>query len=346
MAVDTAPATSDTRTRLASRRYLAAYLTTGVLLTMIGRMLWVWVGYGLAYEENSVSDLLRALVDPSVRLDTMMLGRNQWAVGGALMVVGLLALMRRTAARGAAMVLAAIIAWAAVRELIGIASDPEFRSSYFGDTALAAPIIGSWLFALAAAVSVLIMMGRSGTADHRMLPGSEERPYLISGVLMLFLGLATLGWLLRRYIDPVSAGSAFADNHLLDYAEGLVNAGGPMLTEFAGSEAFYETAYAVGFLVLGTLALLRRPVARGGALVLSSIMLYLNLRQLAGITFTGQETPATSPLPTDRVFIPSWGSYAGSWEGRLWLATLVLGTIAAATVLVMLLRAPGRVLVR
>ncbi|NGN68793.1 hypothetical protein G5C51_33490, partial [Streptomyces sp. A7024] len=322
-AVDTVPGAAPSRTRLASRRYLAAYLTTGVLLTMIGRTLWAWVGYGMAYEESSPADLLQALVDPGVRLDPMMLGRNQWALGGALMLVGLLALMRRTAARGAAMLLAAIIAWAAARELVGLAAAPRFRDAYFAGTGLGGPIIGSWLFTLAAAVAVLIMMGRSGTADHRILPPDEERPYLVSGVLMLFLGLASLGWLLRGYVNPVRPGTGLAGEDVLDYLHSLVNAGAPVLTEFAGSAVFYETAYGVGFLVLGLLALVRRPVARGGAITLAAIMLYQYLRQMAGMTFAGQEAPAATPMDGDRIYVPDWGYYAGFWEGRIWLATVV-----------------------
>jgi hypothetical protein len=327
------PPTSD---RHAPRRHLGAYLTAAVLLTALGRTVIAWIYYDFDYVSTEVEDFLKALYDPRVMLEPELFSPYVWAFTVALLVTGLVAALNRLAGRGAALLCGFVMFATAARELIGMATSDRFRQWYIGGNDLEAAIISSWVIALLFSATVVVMMLRAGerpaagTAGVPGAPAPGSQLYVIAGGLMLVLGLALVGWIVRMLTrdDRIDAGS---------YFKGLVDAGESYYPVLAGSAEFWEAVFAVSLLVVGALALMRRPVARGAAITVLGVYLYINVRRMIGMTIT--DYPDVAP---DERTIPvlGWDGYTEDLEGWLLLATYVGGSLIAVAVIAMMLRAP------
>ncbi|MFF0724723.1 hypothetical protein [Streptomyces sp. NPDC004134] len=318
--------------RHAPRRHLGAYLTAAVLLTALGRMVVAWISYDFDQVDGRGDDFFKALYDPRVLLEPEFFNPYVWAFTVALMVTGLVAALNRRAGRGAALLCGFVMFATAARELIGLARSEEFRDWYFGISDLEAAIVGSWVVVLLFSATVVVLMLRAGdrpAAGAAGMPARGSQLYLMSGVLMLILGLALIGWIVRVLTtDGYDRG---------EYFRTLVDAGEAPFPVFAGSGEFWTAVIPVALLVLGVLALLRRPVVRGASIAVLGVFLYIYVRQMIGMTIT--EFPEESLDETSLPF-PDWDAYTEDTEGWLSLATYVGGSLIAIVVIVMMLRAP------
>lgn len=95
--------------------------------------------------------------------------------------------------------------------------------------------------------------------------------------------------------------------------------------------------FPVALLVLGVLALMRRPVVRGASITLLGVLLYLYVRQMIGMTITDYPDDVADG---NRIPFPGWDVYTEDTEGWLNLATYVGGALIAVVVIAMMLRAP------
>ncbi|MFW6694591.1 hypothetical protein [Streptomyces sp. MAR4 CNX-425] len=319
--------------RHAPRRHLGAYLTAAVLLTALGRMVIVWIYYDFDYVSSDVEDFFKALYDPRVLLDPELFSPYIWAFTVALLVTGLVAALNRRAARGAALLCGFVMFATAGRELIGLASSDQFRQWYIGGNDLEFAIIASWVMVLLFSATVVVLMLRAGdrpAGGPAALPPQGSQLYALAGGLMLLLGLALVGWIVRMLTRDVGpdAGS---------YFKGLVDAGESPFPILAGSTEYWEAVFAVSILVVGVLALMRLPVARGAAITVLGVYLYINVRRMIGMTITDypNEAPDERTAP-----VLGWDGYTETTEGMLVLATYVGGSLIAVAVIAMMLRAP------
>ena len=326
--------------RHGTTRTLGAYLVAGTLLTVFGRIVWLWVGFGFEFGSSTVSEFFQALYDPAVMLHQELLTFHQWSLATALLVVGLLAFLHRTVARGGALLLAFFLLAVSVRELVGLAVSEQFRNRYVGNNNLEAHIIGTWVLALLISVTIIALLLRAG---DRPAPGASPavtgpgaRLYPVSGALMLVLGLASLGWVVRGMVpDHVEVGG---------YLRSLVDASASPTSlsfqPFAGSPELFQVLQALALLTLGVLALLRRPVARGAAMTLAAVLAYRFFRQLYGLLLSEHLTPDSAGGRSRRYYLASWEVMTRTTEGKLVLLTTVGGLVIAVTVFVLLWRAP------
>ncbi len=320
--------------RHAPRRHLGVYLTAAVLLTALGRLVIVWIYYDFDYVSTDVEDFLKALYDPRIPLEPELFNPYVWAFTVALLVTGLVAALNRRAARGAALLCGFVMSFTAVRELIGLATSDQFRDWYVGGNDLEFVIITSWVVVLLFSATVLVMMLRAGDrpaggAGAGPAPGSQL--YVVAGGLMVLLGLALAGWIVRMLTrDGADTGR---------YFKGLVDAGESPFPVSAGTTEYYEAVFVVALLVLGALALMRRPVVRGAAMAILGVYLYINVRRMIGMTISDYDRngPPTDP---ELIPFPTWDMYTEDLEGWLILATYVGGSLIAVAVIAMMLRAP------
>lgn len=319
--------------RHAPRRHLGAYLTAAVLLMALGRTVIFWIYYDFDSVSTEFEDFLKALYDPRVMLEPELFSPYVWAFTVALLVTGLVAALNRRAGRGAALMCGFAMFATAARELIGLAASDRFRQWYIGGNDLEFAIISSWVIALLFSATVVVMMLRAGerpAAGTAGVPAPGSQLYVISGGLMLVLGLALVGWIVRMLTreNSIDAGT---------YFKGLVNAGESYYPALAGSTEFWEAVFAVSLMVVGALALMRRPVVRGAAITVLGVYLYINVRRMIGMTIT--DYPDVAP---DERTIPvlGWDAYTEDLEGWLALATYVGGSLISIAVIAMMLRAP------
>lgn len=328
--------------RHGTARTLGAYLVAGTLLTIFGRLVWAWVVFGFEFGSATVSDFFQALYDPSVWLHQELLTFHQWSLAVALLVVGLLAFLHRKVARGGALLLAVFLLVVSVRELIGLAVSEEFRDRYIGNNNLEVHIIGTWVLALLISVTIIALLLRAGDrpppGGSPAVSGPGARAYPVSGALMLVLGLASLGWIIRGMTpEYVEVGG---------YLRSLVDASASPLSvlsfqPFAGSPQLFLVLETLALLALGVLALLRRPVVRGAAMTLSAILLYTFLRQLYGLLFSEHLVPGSEEgRNSGKLYVTSWDTMMKTTEGKLSLLTTVGGLVIVVAVFLLLWRAP------
>ncbi|AKH82863.1 hypothetical protein AA958_12145 [Streptomyces sp. CNQ-509] len=328
----TKPQSGQASDRHAPRRHLGAYLTAAVLLTALGRLIIVWISYDFDYVNTGFGDFLKALYDPRVILEPELFGPYVWAFTVALMVTGLVAALNRRAGRGAALLCGFVMFATATRELIGLASSDRFRQWYIGGNDLEVAIIASWSMVLLFSVTVVVLMLRAAdrpAAGRAGVSAQGSQLYVIAGGLMVVLGLALVGWIVRMLTrEGVDKGS---------YFKGLVDAGENPYPVLAGSGDFWAAVFPVALLVLGVLALIRRPVVRGASITLLGVLLYLYVRQMIGMTITDYPDDVADG---NRIPFPGWDEYTKDTEGWLNLATYVGGALIAVVVIAMMLRAP------
>ncbi|WP_407565392.1 hypothetical protein [Streptomyces sp. 184] len=318
--------------RHAPRRHLGAYLTAAVLLTALGRTVIVWLYYDFDYVSSGPDDFLTALYDPGVMLEPELFSPYVWAFTVALLVTGLVAALNRRAGRGAALLCGFVMFATAARELVGLATSDQFRQWYIGGNDLEFAIISSWVLVLLFSGTVVVLMLRAGerpAAGAAGVPARGSQVFVVAGGLMVVLGLALIGWIVRMLTrDGVDKGA---------YFKGLVDAGESSYPVLAGSAEYWSAVFPVALLVLGVLALLRRPVVRGASIALLGVFLYIYVRQMIGMTITDypEELPEGRRIP-----VLGWDAYTEDTEGWLTLATYVGGSLIAVAVIALMLRAP------
>ncbi|MEO3767777.1 hypothetical protein [Streptomyces sp. B8F3] len=328
----TKPQSGQASDRHAPRRHLGAYLTAAVLLTALGRMVIVWIYYDFDYVHTEAEDFLKALYDPRVILEPELFSPYVWAFTVALLATGLVAALNRRAGRGAALLCGFVMFATAARELIGLATSDQFRQWYIGGNDLEVAIITSWAMVLLFSATVVVLMLRAGdrpAAGAAGMPARGSQLYVIAGGLMVVLGLALVGWIVRMLTrEGVDKGA---------YFKGLVDAGENPYPALAGSGEFWSAVFPVALLVLGVLALMRRPVVRGASITLLGVLLYLYVRQMIGMTISDYPNDVADG---NRIPFPGWDVYTEDTEGWLNLATYVGGALIAVAVIAMMLRAP------
>lgn len=315
-------------------RRLGAYLAVAVLLTALGRTVVVWLYYDFDYVSSGADDFLKALYDPRIMLEPELFSPYVWAFTAALLVTGVVAAMNRRAGRGAALLCGFVMFATAARELVGLATSDQFRQWYIGGNDLEVAIISSWSVVLLFSAATVVLMLRAGerpAAHPAGTPAGGTQTYLVAGGLMVVLGLALVGWIVRmltRDEGGIGAGQ---------YFKGLVDPGESFYPVLAGTTEFWEAVFAVSLLALGVLALMRRPVVRGAAITVLAVYLYINVRRMIGMTITDypNEAPSERQVP-----VLGWDAYTEDLEGWLVLATYVGGSLMAVAVIAMMLRAP------
>jgi len=144
---------------------------------------------------------------------------------------------------------------------------------------------------------------------------SRTGAYVTSGVLLVLYGLVPIAWVIYSLVVTETPVGQFLEQLVNPMAEGHhVRALTP-----------YEWAFAVALVVVGICALAQRPAARGGALLLSTMLLFLSIREGIGLLDADYRA-----------------AYEASSEGGWILATRVFGLVVAMVVLAAMLRTPQR----
>ncbi|MFG3253369.1 hypothetical protein [Streptomyces sp. NPDC048172] len=323
--------------RTGSPRHLMAYLVAGTLLSVVARILISWTGYGFTWGHEDAGDFLRALYDSNKQVAPGLLTAYQWSFAGALTVVGAVTLANRRAGRSGALLLATVLVLVAVRELVGlIVDDNDFRDRYFGGTGLALPVVASWILALLAGVAVLVVLLRAaerpapGAGRAARGPGSGRYP--VAGVLMIVLGLMSLSWFVHNLVQ--------AESRRGELLRDVVDASALGYSSFAGDFQVFEVAYVVAALVLGVLALLRRPAVRGAAFTLMGIQLYLVARTVIGLTLADSSELRNGLVNSDGDTVMTWDYLFDTTQGTLSGLTNIAFVVLAPVVCALLFRAP------
>lgn len=158
-------------------------------------------------------------------------------------------------------------------------------------------------------------LGTESVPNEPFAPQPRGGAYSLAGVLLLLYGLVPVAWVIYSLV--------VTDAHVGEFLEQLVNP----LAHGHGVRALtpYEWAFAVALIAVGVCALRRLPAARGGALLLSTMLLFLSIREGIGLLNT------------------EYGeAYFASDEGGWVLATRLFGLVVAVAVLAAMLRTPQR----
>lgn len=270
-----------------------AYPLAGLLLVLYGLVPVAWVVYSLVVTEAPIGDFLEQLVNPvSHTYSVRALTPYEWAFAVALIVTGVCAIARRTAARGGALLLSIMLLGLSIREGVGLL-DAAYRESFsHGDE-------GSWILATRVAgfvVAVMVIAAVLRPSDGAVRRTVDSRRFLIAGVAMLLAGAGKLAWILY-------SNARFGDFGA--YLRDLVDASGFGPASMISSITFYDAALTVALLVVGALAVRQRRVARGAALVLSGVILYVLGYLLIGLISHAGETLPLPELGTALFWISS-----------------------------------------
>ncbi|MFE3253740.1 hypothetical protein [Streptomyces sp. NPDC059209] len=266
----------------APRRYLGAYVTSGILLLVFACVLAAWITDTVINTRADVDLLLDALVKNDRGRPLLVFTPHEWAFMVALFVVGIAALARRRAARGAALLLAFLLLGAGARQLNGLTRN-DYRDIMFAGEHGTLTVL-TYVFAFLAAATVIVLMLVARERDLPPEPATGARR--AAGVLLILIGVLQGFWYargLREFNEAVGPGGgrgALAEW----WHEALnINARGGYGT--SAGFTYYHSALIAAFLVVGVLLLLRAPAARGAALALLGIAAYLQFRDLAGIQY-------------------------------------------------------------
>ncbi|MFE0099656.1 proline-rich domain-containing protein [Streptomyces sp. NPDC059009] len=158
---------------------------------------------------------------------------------------------------------------------------------------------------------------------HRPHPGNARPGAVAAGVCLLLMGAAALGWLIYRLTQDsvyLVGGSYTADgSDAGDFFRNVVDAShGPSVPY-----TFHTVALVVAPLLVGILLLQRRPAARGAALALAFMALYIDIRGLVPVFAEGE-----------------WDAYFDTTVGTLALLTSFFTALMEAVVIVTLPRVP------
>ncbi|MFI6081526.1 hypothetical protein ACIBBB_11225 [Streptomyces sp. NPDC051217] len=266
----------------AARRYLGAYVASGILLIVFACVLGAWIADTAINVHVDADGLLESLVMNDAARPLLIFTAHEWAFTVALFVVGIAALARRRLARGAALLLAFLLLGVGARQIGGL-TRTEYRDVMFA-TQHGALIVLTYVFAFlaAAAVITLMLVARERDVSREPVTGGRRA----AGVLLILMGAVQGFWYarnLREFNEAVAPGGgrgAFSEwwHELLN-----INARGGYGT--SAGFTFYHSALIAAFLVVGVLLLRDTPAARGAALALLGIAAYLQLRDLAGVEY-------------------------------------------------------------
>lgn len=135
---------------------------------------------------------------------------------------------------------------------------------------------------------------------------------VIAGVLLLLYGLVPIAWVIYSLVVTEAPVGEFLEQLVNPLSEG----------DHVRALTPYEWAFAVALIVVGICVLARRPAARGGALMLSLMLLFLSLREGIGLL--------------DATYRDD---YFHNDEGGWILATRIFGLIVAVVVLAAMAKA-------
>lgn len=264
------------------RRHVGAHVTSGILLTVFACALAAWIGYTAVTLRVDVDTLLNSLIKNDGRQRLLVFTAHEWAFAVALLVVGIATLALRRTARGSALLLAFLLLGVGARQINGL-TRADYRDVMF-HTEHGTLIVLTYVFAFLAGATVIILMLVARDRDVPREPASGGRR--AAGVLLILIGALQGYWYargLREFNEGLGGGGgrgAFAEW----WHEALnINARGGYAAS-AGA-TYYQSALIAAFLVVGVLLLRNTPAARGAALALLGIAVYLQLRDLAGIEY-------------------------------------------------------------
>lgn len=264
------------------RRHVGAYVTSGILLLVFACVLAAWITDTAINTRADVDVLLDGLVKNEAGRPLLVFTAHEWAFTVALFVVGVAALARRRTARGAALLLAFLLLGVGARQLNGLTRS-DYRDVMFA-TEHGTLIVLTYVFAFLAAATVIGLM--LAARDRDLPPDPATGARRAAGVLLILTGALQGFWyarglrLFNEAVGPEGGRGAFAEW----WHEALnINARGGYGT--SAGFTYYHSALVAAFLVVGVLLLLRAPAARGAALALLGIAVYLQLRDLAGIRY-------------------------------------------------------------
>lgn len=274
-----APPESDGR---ASRGHRGAYVTSGILLTVFACVLAAWIGYTAINARADVDELINSLIKNEGHRPLPVFTAHEWAFTVALLVVGVAALSLRRTARGAALLLAFVLLGVGARQLNGL-TRAEYRDVMFASEH-GTLIVLTYVFAFLAALTVIILLlvARERDAPREPVPGGRRA----AGVLLILIGALQGFWYARGLREFSEAAGPGGDRGALSewWHEALnINARGGYGT--SAGFTYYHSALIAAFLVVGVLLLAGTPAARGAALALLGIAVYLQIRDLAGLQY-------------------------------------------------------------
>ncbi|MFK4067451.1 hypothetical protein [Streptomyces sp. NPDC029674] len=272
-----------------------AYRRTGLAVGLYAVAGAGWIGYEVEERGADGGDFLTALYDPRAPFTPWALTPHDWALLTAALVFGGIAFAGRRVARGALMLLAAVLIGLALRELVGLAVSSDYRAvlerSHYGQL-----LIGFRVTGLLVGVATLIGMTRAGRRS--VIPRSyvpydappppygpptaprpaAARPRLTAaGVCLLLSGAVAVAWLVYRltraqvYVvggsPDAGVGGFFRDAVDASYSTSI-------------PYTFHTVAFALAPLAVGALLVAGRPAGRGAGLALAFVLLYLDGRGL------------------------------------------------------------------
>ncbi|MET7638400.1 hypothetical protein [Streptomyces sp. NPDC005438] len=296
------------RRHRAPRSGRGAYVVSGFVLLAYGGLLAgrqalrAWQDGDLG---SALGSLPRGLVDPTADLGATPESPYVWVFVAALLVAGLGALFHRPHSRGAALVLAWVLAALSVRELLGMRAQGS-PSVYGGvEEGVWIPLL-RWAGLLGALV-VLVLLTRTGHEPPRGGPRGAQR---FAGALLLGYGALRLGWTARNLW--------VSDASFTGYARNLVDSSAPAVLEGSAWE-FPEAALALGMVLVGLALWAGRAFAPSAALLLTLAEGYLLVRFAVGTQRAGSANGG-------------WGTYLDDGTGMLSLATAGVGALSALLV--------------
>ncbi|WP_153457676.1 hypothetical protein, partial [Streptomyces smaragdinus] len=306
-----------------------ATVTAGVLLLLFGLTVVSWMIYDFEFAEVGPGKFLQGLFDPRVYAGPELFGPQIWAMTVVLLTVGILAAAQRPGARGGALVAAWVMLAVSARELTGLAKSDGFRAMYMRGSDLEVVVVTTWVAAVLISVTVLIMLMLPDPDAPAPVPGG---PQAVGGALLLFLGAVAVAWIVRLLAsDTYSLSTEDYFHHLADasFQNSVVIGGTPMV---------YDAVFALALLVLGALALTGRAAARGGAVTLAAVLLYLAVREMIGLSLGGGASLDDAAMAGR---YPGWSDVGQTTEGKLSLATTV-GQAVLCVVVIIVMTAAGR----
>lgn len=294
----------------APRHLWGRYVVTGVCLLILGLGWLVPLFYPSEVDRPPwVTRFLASLVNEDHQHHSELLSPYGWGVTALLLVFGALALARRRSARGGALLLGTlqVLLWTPL-----VLADLFERSDV--DDALV-PL----LLAPAAGLGLLVVALMAGADDDRPAP-LDRRPAVGAGLLLLGYGGAQAAW------QVTIAWEIGVGNHLRSVVVEPYR--------FVDSVTFYWLFTPVALLVLGVLALRRRPAVASAATALLLLELHSWLRFAVSLSVTDEPLPEDGPSPEW-----TWADHITDPLGALRLATMALGVVTAVAVPPLLRRA-------
>lgn len=148
----------------------AAFTAIGILLVLQGAEGVAWIVRTVTRQGDAAGDYFKALIDPTTK-SAIVAGAQPYTVALVLaaLVTGFVALARRKAARGAAVVVAAVTLYLNVRALVGL-HEQRFRDYYLKGPLEAQLQLATFCFELVVGLVVLVVALRAGDGQRNDAP--------------------------------------------------------------------------------------------------------------------------------------------------------------------------------